>query len=108
MALAMELDLVLHQLDITTAFLKKRSDEQIFMEVPDFLKEALMEMFHFKGFVNKTKEEITHVDQQIKKKNKFEASRSTLKNKTGQEVKNFGLRRLEYDLRVYTTKSGKD
>lgn len=45
MALAVEHDLVVHQLDVTTAFLNGDLEENIFMEIPELFPELLEEIF---------------------------------------------------------------
>lgn len=41
MALAVENDMVVYQLDVTSAFLNKQLDEEVYIEVPELLEELL-------------------------------------------------------------------
>lgn len=48
MAIAVEMDLEIHQVDINTAYLNGNLDEQIYMRIPRLLKECLIKLAHDK------------------------------------------------------------
>lgn len=118
MALSVEQDLIIHQLDVATAYLNGRLDEDIFMTLPNFLEEMLPRILQSKDLKNDSEERIMKMLQDIRQRDmvlKVKRSLYGLKQagrqwhkKLDEVMRSLGLKPLESDPCVYTAKSGQD
>ena len=118
MALAVELGLNVHQMDVTTAFLNGELEEEIYMELPDHLEEALQQIALDKEITNTKAKKMLRDLQSDENLNKVcllrkalyglrQAGRQWHKRLDG-KLKKFGLTPLAADPCVYIGRREKD
>ena len=71
MALAVEYDMVVHHLDVTTAFLNGELDEKVYMEISELLEELLPCIVKKKELKGVENEGTSKILEEIQKGNKF-------------------------------------
>jgi len=121
MALAVEHDLEIHQLDVTTAFLNGDLTESIFMDVPENFEEILNDIVRDEKSLKQVVEDAKEMLESLKNTNKgskvclLQKSLYGLKQagrqwylKLDENIKKLGLKPLKTDPCLYYCHRGKD
>lgn len=70
MALAVENDMIVEQLDVTSAYLNDTLKEKIFMEVPKYLREDLDILAHIESTHDNIRKKVSNILLDLKEENK--------------------------------------
>lgn len=118
MALAVEYDMEIHQLDVVTAFLNGDLYEKIYMRIPDEFEPVLLDIINDETCSNEIKNEAKKMLLEVKKGNKVcvlqkalyglkQASRQWYLKLT-ENVRKLGMKQLESEPCVFHARRGQD